>query len=61
MRELWEEGNEDPDKQQDILGKLNACLSKRVMCFCKAQAWSYGQKEKKHEVQINVNLLEESE
>ena len=51
FRELWEEGVDNPDRQDAILGSLNARAAAKVLCLCKAEVW-------RARVQINVNVLE---
>ena len=57
MRELWEEGNEKPRRQDAILEVLNARVSSKMSCLCKAGTWTFGL-VKKTEFQISVNTLE---
>ena len=56
--ELWEKGLEEPQKQDEILTRLNAHLGKTVRVSCTAKLWSQGYKNKTTQMQINVNLLE---
>ena len=58
FRSLWEAGIDDPSKQSASLETLNAKLDVDVLCFCSASVWSYGGKDVKHEVQVNVNGVE---
>jgi hypothetical protein len=58
MRDMWETGNEKPEKVQEILKKFNDCLEANVTCYCKADTWTYGFKEETTQVQVNVNMLE---
>ena len=58
MRSYWEDGNDHEDRRLEILGVLNAQLGLPVTCNCKAVVWTYGQKERRHESQINVNSVE---
>ena len=61
LRESWEAGVEDDQKQQDILKHLNANLTNDIRASCTAKVWSYGGREKKQQVQVNVDLIELSE
>ena len=60
LREFWEKGVEQPAEQASILESLNSKVDAQVMCFCEAKLWTYGQKDVKHIVQINVNSLEQT-
>ena len=61
MREYWGEGHECPERRADILSQLNAKLEVEVTCNCTVDVWIYGFRNKKYEVQINVNSLEEKD
>lgn len=61
MRQIWESGSEDPDKQPEILETLNECLEQSFIMNCTANVWSYGYKTQKADVQMNVNLVEASD
>ena len=58
LRKRWEDGHEHPDKQSDLLETLNTNLAGQVLCMCTAKIWTYGDKEVKHQVQVNVDALE---
>jgi len=58
MRTLWETGVENTEERETILATLNANLQKEFRLSCTARVWSYGFKNVKHELQINVNLVE---
>ena len=58
MREIWEDGAERADRQEQHLTTLNACLESPVVLNCTVSLWTYGWKEVKHVLQINVNQLE---
>jgi hypothetical protein len=58
LREYWETGVEEPSKQVDILAALNKNLSKEMLCVCSAEVRTFGQKNVKHETQLNVNVVE---
>ena len=49
---------EEPNKQVDILAALNKNLSKEMLCVCSAEVRTFGQKNVKHETQLNVNVVE---
>ena len=51
LRDLWDEGVDNPENQDEILATLNARASETVVCFCKAEVWQ-------KRVQVNVNQLE---
>ena len=56
--ELWEKGLEEPQKQDEILTRLNAHLGKTVRVSSTAKLWSQRYKNKTTQMQININLLE---
>ena len=58
LRELWDEGVENPDMQDHILRELNRRTNTKVTCYCTATVWSAALKKVKQEVQANINALE---
>ena len=58
MRELWEEGVDHIDKQDELLNELNANMASELTLNCSISLWSYGWKEVRSVLQINVNQLE---
>ena len=58
LRELWDEGVENPDMQDHILRELNRRTDTKVTCYCTANVWSAGLKKVKQDVQVNINALE---
>jgi len=59
LRVKWEEGHETESKQDAILQELNDTLDGDVRCVCKLSVWSFGSLNEKHQVQINVNYIDE--
>ena len=58
LRELWEEGHEDEEKQQGILDQLNATMNKKCIFCCTGKVWS---KDSTGGIpDINVSDVEES-
>ena len=58
LREKWEKGSEDPDETEDILSELNAKFEAQFECACNMSVFSFGFKEAKHRVDINVNAVD---
>ena len=58
LRTLWEEGADDEGKQAPLLMNLNATLDEDVKLSCTANVWTYGNKNKEHQYQANVNIAE---
>ena len=61
LREKWEKGNEEPAEKDNILKELNAKLDSQFECACNLSVWSFGFKEVKHQVHINVNAVDVKE
>ena len=57
LRAKWEEGQEYPDKQVEILGKLNVNIAKTVRAVCTARLAPKDQKQTRATVRVNVNYL----
>ena len=60
LRAKWEEGVDDEGKRQGILQQLNRNLTEDVRCVCRVAIWTFGAQSMQHEVQINVNLIDDS-
>jgi len=59
LRENWEAGVEDTDKQEDVLESLNEHVALReVRIVVNVKIFSFGFKEKRYEAQANVDCLE---
>ena len=58
LREKREKGNDEPDETENILSELNAKLDFQFECACNMSVWSFGFKEVKHQVHINVNAVD---
>ena len=58
LREMWEQGVDDPNQQDSILDVLNKNLEKEVTCMCSTVVRKYGYKTVKTEIQLHVNALE---
>ena len=58
LRERWDKGNDDPTETGSILKDLNANLESQFECACNMSIWSWGIKEVKHRVDINVNAVD---
>ena len=58
LRQLWEEGVNDEEKQENILEKLNQPLASTWRLSCSAKVWVHTSKQGKARVQVNVNALE---
>ena len=61
LREKWEKGNDEPDETENILSELNAKLDFQFECACNMSVWSFGFKEVKRQVHINVNAVDVKE
>ena len=58
VRALWEKGVEDEDAREACLHRLNRNMAKEYVAFCSLSVWTFGQKELRHETQVNVNHVE---
>ncbi len=58
LRERWDKGNDDPAETESILKDMNANLESQFECACNMSIWSWGIKEVKHRVDINVNAVD---
>ena len=60
LRELWEQGVENPDDQANLLDSLNKNLGRTYNFACTARIWSHGQRNAMHQLQVNVNMIEDA-
>ena len=56
LHELWKEGVENEDKQEEIINKLNACFKAGVLFSCSVAVYTYSQgQDVKKKLQYNIN------
>ena len=58
LRELWEQGVEEPDEQKQILDSLNSRLKSNIECLCQATVWRFGKDTHSCSVDVNVNEID---
>ena len=61
LRELWEQGVEQPDMQVQILDGFNSKLKTNVECLCQATVWRFGRENQSCSVDVNVNEIDVAE
>ena len=61
LREMWEDGLQNPDKQEGIIEELNKNLHDNQKFLCEAKVWSYGAQKTKHSLQVNVTAIDDSD
>ena len=59
LRAVWEEGVADASRQTAVLEMLNSKFDRRFLLSCTARIWSTGGRKGKHQLQVDVNLLED--
>ena len=58
LRDLWEDGHQNPSKRADLLELLNDSIEGSYRCVGSAQIWSYGGQNTRSVLQININAVE---
>ena len=61
LRDLWEDGHQNPSKREELLELRNESIEDSYRCVGTTQIWSYGGQNKKQVLQININAVEDAE
>ena len=60
LRDLWEDGHQDPSKREELLELLNESIEESYRCVGTVQVWSFGGQNKKQVLQMNINAVEDA-